>query len=432
MKDTKDVVACVIDHGTFFPVAERLAREYKEVHYHIPNGDSFETFARSGFYRGHSDVKLCDDFWVRKKDFDLFVFPDIGDAGTQYELQEQGFPVWGSKGAGLIEKMREMWMDICEQLGMPMPKTHRIKGLTNLRLFLAEHTGEQFFVKISRWRGDMETWEVKPSVIQNKLDTLALKFGPFQEDILFFVQEPIDTDIEGGVDTFLIGNQFPNKIILGYEKKSQSYFATWKPREEMPPEIWDITQAAAPTLAQLDYCNFISSEVRVKGKKSWWLDPCFRCPSPAGEEQLEWYLNFPTIVWRGANGELEQPEMAAKYFGEAVIEFQGERDGWKTIQIPDEIKRWVKLYACGRNEDGYHYPPQQDPECIGTLVGMGDTPEEVLDHLKTLRDALKDEPVSIAIEPIADLFTEIESAEEQGIDFSEHEMPEPATVLEET
>jgi hypothetical protein len=432
MKEPQDVTALVIDRGTFWPVAQRLARGFKKVYYHKPNGEDFVTFAQACRGDGHPDVELIDDsFWRIKDQIDVVVFPDCSDAGLQFEFKSQGKPVWGSKDACDYETLRGKWMNACEKYDLPLPKTHRLVGTTNLKLFLDDHAGEKFFVKISRFRGDMETFPAEdPLEIQNKIDELNRKFGPWREDIPFFVQEELKTEIEGGSDTYFCGGRFPSKIVLGYEKKGESYFATWKDAADMPPEIWAVNEKIAPLLAELDYCNMCSSEVRVADGESFWLDPCFRFPSPAGEEELELYKNFPEIVWNGANGIMTEPEMAAKYCGEAVITYTGPKDGWKSLKVPEEVAPFVKLYACGLR-DGYSiFPPSQDPEAVGCAIALADTPQGVLDGLKNIAEALKNAPVSLHIEPIADLFKEIEEAEKQGIDFGKHELPEPAEVIE--
>lgn len=432
IKEVSDATACVVDRGTFFPISQRLARDFKRVLYHIPCGEAFETFAAACRGDGHEDVEFVSDFWPIKKEIDVFVFPDCADAGLQLELESQGFPVWGSKAADGEEKFRGRWIKTCERLGLPMPRTEAVRGLTNLRLFFQQHDGEEYYVKISRFRGDMETWCAKrPDQIENKLDVLALKFGPFKELITFYVQAKLDTDIEGGADTYFVNGQYPDKIILGYEKKGQSYFATWKERNEMPPEIWRPSELISPLLAEYRYCNTVSTEVRVKDKESYLLDPCFRMPSPAGEEELEWYGNFSEIVWRGAHRELVQPQMTAKFAGEAVIVYNGDREGWKSIEISKELRPWVKLYACGYCNGAYHFPPAQDPECIGCAVALGDTPSDVVSFLKDIADELKDQPVDLQIKPLADLVQEIEEAEKQGIPFTDQPMPETSEVLEE-
>ncbi len=431
IKELSDVTACVIDYGVFFPVADRLAREIGTVYYHRPNGEAFETVAQSCMGDGHQKVHYTDDLWSIKKEIDVFVFPDCRDGGLQVELESQGFPVWGSKKVGKLEQMRGQWISKCDELGLPMPKTETIHGLTNLRNYLEQHEGESLFVKISRFRGDMETWETKDvHQVKNKLDYLATRFGPLQEAITFYVQKRVETKIESGSDSYNIWGQYPDEVIIGYEKKAESYFATVKKATDMPVEVWSCAESIKPLLEKSKYANFVSSEIRIGDNESYWLDPCFRCPSPAGEEQLEMYENFGEIVYRGAMGELVQPMWNAKFCGEAVISYCGDRDGWKSVVVPEEVRQWVKLYACAYSDGAFHFPPSQDPDAIGCAVGLGNTPQKVLDHLKEIEQTMKDMPVELHIEPMASLFDEIELAEKKGIDFSPEPLPEPAAVLE--
>jgi len=431
MKPVEQITACVIDRGTFFPIAERLARDYKRVLYHKPDGEPFVTVGRECLGAGLPEVEYVEDFWEFKNEIDLFVFPDCADWGLQKELERQGFPVWGSKDSGKLEQYRGRWIEFCQKNGLPMPRTDTVRGLTNLKRFLDEHRGEKWFVKISRFRGDMETWEAKtPQQIANKLDYLSLRFGPLREHVLFYVQQGVETDIEAGTDTYDIHGQWPDDIILGYEKKAESYFATVKPRKSLPDVLWSGNEAVEDMMRDCRYANFVSSEIRVKDDTGYWLDPCFRMPSPAGEEQLEMYANFDEIVWNGAQGILVQPQWAAKFCGEAVIAYNGDRDTWKSVEVPEEISRWIKLYAAAYADGVFHFPPCQDHDAIGCAVAIGNNPNDVLENLKGLAEAMKDQPVTLRIEPMADLFTEIEKAETEGIAFTKKEMPQPADVLE--
>ena len=93
MKDVSEVTACVVDRGTFFPVADRLARDMKQVYFCSPNGDPSELVSKDAQGHGHPTVMSLREFWPLKKDIDLFVFPDCRDWGLQLELESQGFPV---------------------------------------------------------------------------------------------------------------------------------------------------------------------------------------------------------------------------------------------------------------------------------------------------------------------------------------------------
>lgn len=433
MKEHTDVTACVIDRGTFWGVAERLARDYKKVYYHRPSGEDCETFAECSKGDGHPNVDYLGDFWPRKNEIDLFIFPDCTDAGLQEELKSQGKAVWGSMHASHLEKMRGQWQKLCKQMGMPFPQTIAIAGLRELERYLMEHEGV-FYVKISKYRGDMETWKAdssEPMDTQNYLDYLALKFGPFADSIRFYVQKEIETDIEIGTDTYFCAGQFPRKLVLGYEKKAKAYLSYWLEREAVPDKVWQPTEIIQPVLAELGYCNFISSEVRITAEgESFWLDPCFRFPSPAGEDKLELYANLPEIIWHGANGELVEPKMAARYSGAAGIAFTGQKDAWKSVKVPEEVRKSVKLYASAYTDGYNHFPPATDPGCIGWAIALGDSPQEVLDGLKEIAKALADAPVELGIVELADLFPQIESAKEQGIPFGSKPLPAPADVIE--
>lgn len=433
MKHFSEVTALVYDRKLFFSVAERLSRDLQKVYYCSPNDEPFKTFAKSRLGSGHPTVEFTDDLWKVKEEIDLFVFPDCADGPLQLELESQGYPVWGSKMTGGIEELRGKWMEVCKESGLPMPDTRTIVGITELESFLKEHQDESWFIKISRFRGDMETWEAKePSQIKNKLDWLRMRFGPASEHVPFYVQLKLETDIESGGDSYNIHGNYPDEVIIGYERKDQSYFGTIRKASEMPEEVWGCSKAIQPLLKEGRYANFISSEIRIVDGKGHWLDPCFRTPSPAGEEQLEMFSNFGEIVWHGAHGQLVQPQWEAKFCGEAIIKYCGDQGAWKSIVVPEEVRQYVKLYANICVDDAFHFPPEQDHDNIGCAVGMGDEPEDVVAHLREIQEALKDSAVELQIEPIADLFKEIEEAEQEGIAFSDQPVPEPATVLEDT
>ena len=42
MKDTQDVVACVVDFSMFLPVAVKLAEQFKKVYYSTPTEKGFQ------------------------------------------------------------------------------------------------------------------------------------------------------------------------------------------------------------------------------------------------------------------------------------------------------------------------------------------------------------------------------------------------------
>lgn len=431
MKDPADTTFCVIDRGTFFPVAVRLAREAKKVYYHKPNGTSFETLWEDSIGHNYPNVEAIRSFLPIKNEIDVFVFPDCRDWDVQMDLESQGFAVWGSRQGENLENMRGLWLEECKKIGVACPHTEVIYGLERAREYLYEHRDEVKFVKISRYRGDMETWKAGDwMTTRNRLDALAAKWQGLQNLVVFYIQDELDTTIEGGADSYFV-NDFPDSMILGYEKKDLGYFGAVMAREKMPKVIWGPCEKLAPILRSLDYRNFLSSEIRVVDDKPHWLDPCCRCPSPAGEEQLEMLENFAEIVIGGAHGQLVQPKWHADYCGELVISWTGKKDSEKVLRVPEELRQWVKLYGCAYVDEAFRFSPDHDAECLGCVVGVGDTPEEMIDHLKDIREELSSQPVDLAVEPLADLIKEINEARDMGIQFGNGDkMPEPSVVLD--
>lgn len=429
MKATEDVVACVVDHGMFMPVAEKLAERMAKIYYYTPWEKGFADL---------KDVILGDGIELlhRENDFlkspqfeeiDLFVFPNIMYSGLQERLEAIGKSVWGSRSADELELFKGRFYSTLEKVGLPVPAHKRIQGMSALRKYLQENDDK--FVKISFFRETMDTWHhIDYEHSEGDLDNLACQLGPFKEDILFYVLDNIDTPIEGGIDNYCIDGQWPSYAVLGYEKKNESYLATVKPFSEMPEVFLKVNEAMGPVLGRYRYRNFFSTEVRVKGNTSFFIDPTCRTPSPAGEEQLELYSNISDIIWHGAHGELIEPEIAAEFAGEALINHTGKVDRWRSLRVPKEIRRWVKLYGCAEKDGVSWWPPSTDPT-VGCVVGIGDNMEEVIDHINSTVEGLGDAPVKIDTSSFPSLLQEIEKAQKLGIEFSDKPLPEPAEVV---
>lgn len=430
MKETKDVVACVVDFSMFMPVAVRLAEQFKKVYYHTPTEKGFQEIGDFVFGDGIDNIYRVDDYEDPQifDEIDLFVFPYILYSGKQLLYEKLGKAVWGARKADGLEMFKGRFYDMLERIDLPVPPHEEIVGMTNLRLYLKEN--KDVFVKISRFRGTMDTWHhVDYQKSQSYLDLLTCKLGPFQDKMLFYVVHKIDTPIEGGIDTYCIDGQWPKDAVLGYEKKNECYLAVVKPLDQMAPEFSLVNDAISPELAKYNYRQFFSTEVRVKGDVSYFIDPTCRTASPAGEEMLDLFGNIGDIMWHGAHGELVQPEITARFAGEAYMHWTAGEDEWKCVTVPEGLPAQVKLYGCAYMDGAYYWPPE-DEEVIGCIVSTENTPQKVIDAIKETSEALEESSVRVDTASFVDLLKEIESAEEQGIEFTNKEMPEPASVLE--
>lgn len=429
MKETQDVVACVVDFGMFMPVAMSLSDQLKKVYYYTPTEKGFQEFSEFVFGDGFDEIIRCDDFLdpAIVDEVDLFVFPYILHSGTQLLLERMGKAVWGARRADELERLKGKFYRTLEMIDLPVVPHIEVLGLSSLRQHLKKH--DDLYIKISKYRGTMDTWHhVDYAQSAGYLDTLAVKLGPFQNDMLFYVIDPIKTDIEGGVDTYCIDGQWPSHSVVGYEKKNESYLATVKPTSDIAEEFLRVNEAIAPVLERYSYRQFFSTEVRVANGKSYFIDPTCRTASPAGEEMLDLFGNIGDIMWRGANGIMVHPEVTHAFAGESYLHKKPKSGEWRCLEVPQDLPAKVKLYGCAQQDGKFWWPPD-DEEVIGCVVGLGDSPEEVIESIKQTAEALEEQQVEIKIAGFSDLLHEIEEADKAGIPFSDEAMPDPTIVL---
>jgi len=438
MKEVKDVTCCVVDSGLFLPMALRLAEGFKRTLYWSPDNRSFPSIKQACIGDGFDTIERVRDFWPHFDEIDLFVFPDVGQSYLQSFLIQQGKAVWGSRGNDKWEVDREALMSLLGEIGLEVPKFEVVQGWSNLVEFLKDKTDK--YVKISRYRGDMETQHWRSWVEdQNWLYSLALALGPTKELFRFLVFDAIDTDIEIGGDTYCIDGQWPSLMLNGLEWKDKSYFAAVTKRDEMPEQIQEIMNAFGVVLMDTvlagdnhrtgGYRNQISFEDRVQGDKHYFIDATQRAGMPSSSSQQLLWTNFPEIIWTGANGELVDPVPAAQFSIECMITTKTEADQWEAVEIDPDLLPWARLSYCCRVGHTYAFPPEEMHRGeLGWLVALGDTPSEALERIKALADLLPD-GLNADVEALAGVIQEIEEGEKQGIPFTSKPIPEPASVL---
>jgi hypothetical protein len=431
MSDLSSKCCLIFDHGLFTTLAERLARPdgFGRVLYHSPFEEGFSKLNSAILGYGLPGVERCNDIWVVKNEIDCAIFPDIEHAGLQLELESQGIPVWGSRKGDTLELLREKFHAALERVGLDVPKFRVCTGMTELRSFLKDNAGP-FFIKISKWRGSFETQKFRSwKLDEGLLDIWAVKFGPAKEIVPFMVFDPIETELEIGGDTFGIDGQWPDLMLHGDENKDKAYIAAVTKREEMPQQLQEVLDAFSVILKDYRYRNFWSMEVRVKDDKAYFGDATTRAPQPATPSQLENIKNLPAVIYAGAQGELLQPEFEQPFTCEVIVNMKGDRHAWGVTEVPDSLKRWLKLPNSCELDGLRCFPPdEQHGEAIGWMVAIGATVEEMIE---TMKQQIKELPdgMSADVQPLGELLTIVKEGEKVGIEFN-GEVPGPEVVME--
>lgn len=439
MTDLSTKTALVVDHGAFIEFAFRLARDFGHVYYYAPWEEAFSKVDTAVIGDGFRDVGVerVKEPWgvIDKGLVDIAVFPDVHHAEMQLHIEKLGLPVWGARTGDLLELNKLRFKQIQDELGLLHAEYDVLHGLEALREYCRDPKNADRWIKPTpQFRGTRETkHHLTYEASRQWLDALGAELDAIAEAMVFLCEHPIKAPFEGGIDTYTVDGKVPNIAVQGYERKDQCYFAAVQAYDQIPKEITSTLEPLLPILGQRGAKQMLSTEVKItdsEPKLSYLLEPTVRQPSPAGEEQFELYNNFSQIVWEGAHGNLVDPVPTAKFACEAMVAHDGDDTVWRSLSVPDSVRRWVKLYNLCKVGDRLLTAPGCD--VIGAVVGIGDTPKEALEHLKENAEALKDQPVTIHVEALAGIISQIEQAEDEGLHFSNEPLPKPAEAIEET
>lgn len=435
MKSVSDITVCTVDYGKFIWLSEKMGEKCKKSYYYSPFEWEFEDVYQAVRGDGLFYCERIDEFMEPEilKEIDLFIFPDIGYGGLQRYLRSIGKSVWGSMGASELELYRTRFISMVKKAGLPMVNSVKKTGITQLADHLKQVKDK--WIKINRYRAVTETWHHQDyQHSQQKLDSMAVRLGGLKEHAVFVVQDTIDSDVEIGYDGWTVDGKFPQSSFQGYEFKNESYLGSVLPFKKLPEQVKRVNEAMESMLKAYEYRNFIATEIRVKDDVPYFIDPTLRMPGLTGDHLVESCTNLAEVIWSGANGELIEPEFLCEFAAVATLHCKTHVSGeWFSLKIPEEVRRYVKLYHYCIADDIYHFIPSPPMDCDepGVVIGLGDSIEGAIDHLKKNMELLKDEPLSVDIDSFSDLLKQIHTAEDEGMEFTDQKVPEPSVVMEE-
>lgn len=387
----KDKFALIMDYGLFGSLAERLTRDFGRVGYFVPWETSFSDgreYVLGMGIEGVERIKYWDD---EVSSADLLIFPDVLSADLQEYYRRQGKRVWGAGRGGELELLRWKTKQRLKALGLPVNPCAKVTGTKALREFLQEHEDKTWFVKVSTFRGMGETWQAKNYTLAHGfIDEFESKYGALQYIVEFIVESEIPDCEEIGYDGYCIDGQFPKQAVWGVEKKDEAYFGQVVPWNDLPEGVMRVNNALAPVLREFNYRQFFSTEIREQNGEPYLIDVTARVASPAGEVYCELFGNLSDIIWHGSEGVLVEPELVAKYGAQIILNSEWAEEHWMPVQFPEEVRPWLKLYNHARIEGVDYFVPQiAKMKQIGSVVAIGDDPEEVCELCKERAEAVE-------------------------------------------
>lgn len=417
-KDLSQITCLVSDNGLFVELAMTLARTYKKVYYWVPSTSGFPRMNNAWIGKGIKEIEVVADvFGPHFDQVDLFVFPDVGFGPLQEQLRKMNKRVFGSGMGEDMELDRVLCKKKMAEQGLPVGPYKSVHGIPALREHLKAHKNQH--VKISRYRGSFETFKSEHyAMVEPKIDEVEANMGAFKHEADFVCEDDLPDKFEIGSDMYCVDGQFPTKTLAGPEIKDEGFVGVFKSRSEFPKELTRFDQVMAPIFKKYGYRGFYSTEVRIgKDKVPYMIDFCGRAASPPNELYQEFYRNLADILWQAAGGVCIDPIPVAKYGAEALIHSSWASDKWQPLDIPDNIKQYVKLRNITKIKGRYYcipQPPSELPE-IGAVIGFGDSLEAAVDMVREVAEGVKGYYVEIKLDAFERADEEIAKGEEYGI-----------------
>lgn len=386
----RDKTVLVVDNGLFASLATTLTKDFGTVMYWSPWVSAFPKSNALLVGQGLPGVIRVMSIESVVDSVDLFVFPDTYYGHLQQDLVKRGKRVFGARKAEDLELDREFSKQECAKRGVNIGPWETVVGLDALRDYLRDNDDQ--YVKISRTRGDMETFHSKNySLIEPRLDALEHELGAKKFITRFVVEGAICPAVEVGYDGYTIDGQYPDKSLFGVETKDKGYLGQVRPYQALPQPLIDVNDRLSSYFAEQQARTFWSSEVRVTDNGQGYLvDPCPRMPSPPGELYQSMILNLADIFWHGAEGVLVDPKFANQWGAHIVLCSEWADKNWQAVDFPVSVEDSVRLhFSCVI--DGKRYVAPQWTGCaeIGAVVATGSTPEAAIKECCRIADLVE-------------------------------------------
>lgn len=384
MADLSKQKALIIDLGLFSCIAEKLAQDFGHVWYWTPWVEAFPRSSAMLIGRGLEHVERIDAWEQVIEKADLVVFPDCYFGPMQLMLEKMDGRVWGARMAERLELDREWSKVTMDDMGIPIGEFAVVQGISELRAYLKKH--KEAHIKISFTRGDTETFPglSRYPLIMPKVDDVAATLGPYQEEMEFICEAPIEDACEIAGDFYTVDGQFPSEGMVGIETKSSAYVGRFLPWEKMPEQVTGNLTKLAPLLKRERCRSWLALESRVtKDGTAWVVDPCVRFGNPPGALCTIIYDNLSEILWEGAAGKCVDPRPKAEWGVQLVIHSSWSERHYQPVYFPKEVAPYVKLVNHTVIDGTTYVVPGPDlSSAVGSVIAVGSSLEEAVERCK--------------------------------------------------
>lgn len=418
IKETKDVVCMFVDSGLFAEIAVQASNHFKHLYFYNPSQiNPFPSSKDVTIGTGFENITVIQNFEDYKGSCDLFWYPDIFQGAQQEELKSQGFPVWGLGETEWLERDRFKANEWQKKSGLPTPERIKVVGIDEARKL-----PKGWHLKINDFRDDAETFKkLGNPLMESFWDKLSLTLGHRKNTYEFMAEKDIPDAVEAGVDIYTVNGKYPKFGLCGIEEKGAGYAGKITLLDGLPPSLKKVNDELKKVFTEEKTKTNFSTEVRVtEDQNGYLIDPCMRLGNPPHQSEMEIIGNMPEIAWAGANGDLVEPEIKARYCAQTTMTSEFAEEGEIAFEIPEKIKQFVKIKNVCKNDGTYYFIQNKGSKIntVGSIIGLGNTLDEAIKNCKENASQVKAFGLEIDIYALDDLKKEIIKSYKYGINLS--------------
>jgi len=264
------MIGLIIDTNLGLEHARGLGRRDK-VYYYVDARNPYPRMQDTISGWGFEEIEKIDDIGEVLGEVDYVVFCDVGYGALADKMREAGLSVWGASEKGeQLEIDRIYGRRISQMLGIGVPDAEIVKGVDGVIEYMRNHRGQRHFVKLSFFRGSIETFSVKYEDEARMMLSQA-NFGIMQDEIDFVVEKEMK-GVEIGADFWITDEGFCDTHFFTIEFKGMGCIGKFVKDSLFKEQFMDKLE---DWLIKTGYRGNISIEGFWDGKEFRAMDYCY-------------------------------------------------------------------------------------------------------------------------------------------------------------
>jgi len=379
--NNKEDKILVIDTNLGLEHARRFGKDNYITYYAISHCDPYPKMHDEISGYGFNEIIKINDYGQGLDEgANIIVFTDSGFGYLADYFRSLGYYVFGTDSkTERLELDRVYVRKVLSNLGIDIPPGKIVKGINGVIQAIKEKNGKTVYIKISRVRGDVETFGTNDPYEAE----IILSRGAFKilgDNIQFVVEDELD-GIEIGVDTWFNGKQFIPIVADTIEMKGTGNLTIFHNINE---SVWyPVLKKLEPWLAKNGYRGIFCLEGFYNGETIYVTDVTPRFPyicSYAYPKIIKNYTEFIIGVSKGLN---ILPEIDKKYSVQIGV-YTDDTDTYRIIHYDNsnnsnnnDDENWIAYRRAIKVKDKIWYVPGDPVVAVG--ISSSNNLNEALD-----------------------------------------------------